>query len=126
MKKQFLTLVLVLCSMLFLKGQSYYVDTDATGANNGSSWNDAYVSLQDALAVAGWQDTIWVAEGTYYPDEGSGQTNNDRTSTFAITNQKLVVAGGFVGTETSFDQRDWINNKTILSGDLDQDGTNFN
>lgn len=125
MKKQFLTLVLVLCSMLFLKGQ-IYVDTDATGANNGSSWDDAYVSLQDALAVAGWQDTIWVAEGTYYPDEGSGQTNNDRTSTFSITNQKVVVAGGFVGTETSLDQRDWMNNETILSGDLDQDGTTAN
>ena len=26
-----------------------YVDAGATGANNGSSWDDAYIDLQDAL-----------------------------------------------------------------------------
>ena len=29
-----------------------YVDADAVGANDGSSWTDAFIHLQDALAVA--------------------------------------------------------------------------
>ena len=45
-----------------------YVDDDATGANNGLSWEDAFTSLQDALAVAMYGDEIRVAQGTYRPN----------------------------------------------------------
>ncbi|NIP28838.1 MAG: hypothetical protein GWN67_19575, partial [Phycisphaerae bacterium] len=46
----------------------FYVDDDATGANNGSSWDDAFNYLQDAVAVARYGDKILVAQGTYKPD----------------------------------------------------------
>jgi hypothetical protein len=62
----------------------------------GCSWGNAYVSLQDALAVAGSGDEIWVATGTYYPDEGMRQVNNDRNSTFRISDG-VSVYGGFLG-----------------------------
>lgn len=101
-----------------------YVNPAATGLDTGLSWADAYPTLQDALAVPlcpGGQ--IWVAAGTYYPDEGNGQTNNNRDATFQLRN-KVAIYGGFNGTETSLDQRNWQTNTTILSGDLDQnDGT---
>ncbi len=99
-----------------------YVDQDATGANNGSSWTDAFNRLEDALFAATQSETItqqlWVAEGTYVP-------GTDRSSTFQLVDG-VAVYGGFAGFETSLDQRDPVANVTILSGDLaDNDGSNF-
>lgn len=98
-----------------------YVDDDATsGANNGSSWADAYVYLQDALldaATNGVTSQIWVAAGTYKPDEGGGQTLGDRTATFQLQSG-LAIYGGFAGFETTLDERSADSNATVLSGDL--------
>jgi len=44
-----------------------YVDDDSPGANDGSSWADAYNDLQDALAFAYSGDEIRVAQGIYTP-----------------------------------------------------------
>lgn len=99
-----------------------YVDKDATGNNDGTSWSNAYSKLQDALLTAcscSVITQIWVADGTYYPDEGTAQTNNLRTSSFQLCNNKAVY-GGFNGTETTLSQRDWVANVTTLSGDIDQ------
>ncbi|MEW6076645.1 MAG: choice-of-anchor U domain-containing protein [Thermodesulfobacteriota bacterium] len=108
----------------------YYVDADATGNNDGLSWGNAFLTLQDALVIAVPGDQIWAAAGTYYPDEGAGQTDGARSSSFDIPSD-VEVYGGFGGTngagggilETGLDQRDWRNNITILSGDLNQDDT---
>lgn len=89
---------------------------------DGSSWANAYRNLQDALAVAGCTGSgitqIWVAASTYYPDEGGGQTNDDRSASFVMQNN-LAIYGGFSGTETQLSQRDIAANATILSGDID-------
>jgi len=96
-----------------------YVNASATsGAGTGLSWTDAYTTLQDALAVATSGDKIWVAAGVYYPDEGGGMTNNNRSSTFTMLNG-VGVYGGFAGGEVSLSQRDWDGNSTVLSGDID-------
>ncbi|MEL6911169.1 MAG: Calx-beta domain-containing protein [Cyanobacteria bacterium J06598_4] len=93
-----------------------YVDADATdGEETGESWGDAYTDLQDALAAAGASDQIWVAEGTYVPT-----TTVDREISFVINNG-VKVYGGFLGNETTLDQRDIENNETILSGNIGAD-----
>src|SRR5574341_1313206 len=100
-----------------------YVDADSTGNNDGSSWADAFTSLQDALAGAAPGYEIWVAEGVYYPDEGAGQTNGDRAATFQLRDG-VAIYGGFAGTETLLSQRDPAAHVTILSGDIGQDDLN--
>jgi hypothetical protein len=49
-------------------GGTIYVDSDTPGANNGTSWADAYNFLQNALIAAVSGDTIQVAQGIYTPD----------------------------------------------------------
>lgn len=53
--------------------QTIYVDIDANGLNDGSSWENAYTFLQDAftyLKSSGEQVEIRVAQGTYKPNQG--------------------------------------------------------
>ncbi len=103
-----------------------YVDVTATGANDGSSWPDAYASLQDGLAAAApLGGEIWVAAGRYTPDVGLAQTRGDRSATFNMVSG-VALYGGFVGGETERSQRNPSAGSTILSGDLSgNDGPGF-
>ncbi|MFZ6050997.1 right-handed parallel beta-helix repeat-containing protein [Halocola ammonii] len=90
-----------------------YVDMDATGNNDGKSWEDAYTSLFQALNNACHYSEVWVAEGTYLPDDTP--FNPNRNLSFVIQ-PGVEVYGGFDGTETSIVARDFENNTTTLSG----------
>lgn len=94
-----------------------YVDADATGNDNGSTWENAYIHLQDALRNAEGDEEIWVAEGTYFPDWDGEQTTGDREDSFQLKS-RVGLYGGFSGGETSRDQRDWSENETVLSGEI--------
>jgi predicted outer membrane repeat protein len=114
----------VLLALVFIaeaQAQRVYVDYSASGANDGSSWSDSFVSLQDALAEAaasgGAITELWIAQGTYRPDDGAAQTPGDTAATFQLLNG-VVLYGGFASWETSRDQRNWIMNATILTGDI--------
>lgn len=82
------------------------------GAGDGSDWSQP-ASLQGALATSTCTD-IWVAQGTYTPDGGSG----DRNAHFAIT-RELRLIGGFAGYETSIEERASSDpTLTVLSGEI--------
>lgn len=100
-----------------------YVDHAATGAGDGTSWSDAYVSLQDALANASFGDEIWVTSGKHKPtyqadtSDPTNTTADARDATFWIP-RGVQLYGGFAGTETSISQRSASFTHTILSGDI--------
>jgi hypothetical protein len=89
-----------------------YVKHDATGANSGASWTDAFTSLQSAITSADPGDEIWVAQGVYRPTTGT-----DRTVSFLLQ-EAISLYGGFAGAESTLAQRDWGLHPTVLSGDI--------
>jgi hypothetical protein len=92
-----------------VQAQVVYVKAGAQG--NGSSWANATGDLLQALEYANAGTEVWVAAGTYVPNK------QDRRAYFEVFDG-VKLYGGFAGTETSVSQRDWVQNKTILSGEI--------
>ena len=104
-------------------GPVLFVDCDATGLGNGSSWENAFTDLKAALDTAAVYflevEEIWVAEGTYMPTGGT-----DRSATFLLPRAHLAFYGGFDGTESELSERNPTENITVLSGDIGVSGSN--
>lgn len=97
----------------FLPAQTiFHVDQNATGNASGSSWAHAFPLLQQALALAQNGDEIWVAAGVYKPTH-----TTDRHAHYDLPSG-VAVYGGFSGSETLREQRDWAAHPSILSGDI--------
>ena len=90
-----------------------YAAPTAQGTGDCSNWYNV-CTLQDALTKANSGDEIWVKRGVHKPTTVS----SDRTASFSLKND-VAIYGGFIGTETDRDQRDWKTNVTVLSGDID-------
>jgi|GEM_PF-1956626 len=120
--KKTLILCLFLLLIVSVNAQVIYVKANATGSGNGTSWANAYTSLQPALAAATSGKQIWVAKGTYKPTVGT-----DRAASFQMKSG-VKIYGGFTGTETSISLRTNYGvggvNETILSGDIGTAGIN--
>ncbi len=101
-----------------------FVDDDALPGGDGLSWETAYTDLQDALDQTIDDPAfteVWVAQGTYAPDRGTG----DREMSFRIL-ANVRVYGGFAGNEKELEERDPVRNLTTLTGDLNgDDGPDF-
>ncbi|MHC4427310.1 MAG: choice-of-anchor Q domain-containing protein, partial [Planctomycetota bacterium] len=107
-------------------GITIYVDDNAPGSDNGQSWHDAFLFLQDALDYARSPftdvDTILVAQGTYRPDQGIPRP--DRTDAFELIDG-VSLMGGYAGEQDDEEILPDTYNvdafATILSGDIDDD-----
>lgn len=112
----------IVCKPVLAK--TIFVDHAAVGNDDGSSWTDAFIDLQDALAASEANDEIWSTAGIYRPDQVGG----NRTSSFQLPDA-VGMYGGFTGSEGSLDERIWNQNVTIFSGNLnanDQEGGDEN
>ncbi len=120
-------LVVILCVCTATAAPSaeriIYVDAAAVGANDGSSWEDACVFLQDALTAASGTATpveIQVAQGIYRPDQGADPAPAE-AATFQLLNG-VALRGGYAGlTGADPDARDVERYASVLSGPIDPD-----
>ena len=98
-----------------------YVDANAPGGNTGTSWENAYNYLQDALDTAQNCDCneVRVAQGIYEPDRKFIRPNGteNRMATFQLVNGATIY-GGFPAGGGELEDRKPVVYETILSGDL--------
>lgn len=116
MKVLFTLIFSVFISLCMSSQNILYVDSAATGLNDGTTWTNAYIDLQIALEAAQPGEQIWVGRGTYVPTK---DTNNNVAISYNrvfLMRNGVRIYGGFKGNETSLQQRKWRLNKTILSG----------
>jgi hypothetical protein len=108
-------------------GKIIYVDEIASGANDGSSWDDAYNFLQDALADANESEKpvdIRLAQGSYSPDQDTlnQEGTADREATFQLING-VALKGGYAGLGTTDpNTRDVVLFETALVGEIRSTG----
>ncbi|MFC1738233.1 choice-of-anchor Q domain-containing protein [Planctomycetota bacterium] len=108
-------------------GNEIYVDASAPPGGDGLFWATAHKYLADGLARANHGDTIFVAEGTYRPDEDTAEPTGTglRTDTFSLING-VAIYGGFPTGGGDLTDRDPNRYPSILSGDLNEDdGVDF-
>ncbi|MCB1325662.1 MAG: hypothetical protein KDK35_10565 [Leptospiraceae bacterium] len=103
-------------------GEHLYVNAAAASGGDGLTWNTAYNDLQTALGALPSGYEVWIAAGVYRPHDTPGTAATNRGRTFSIANGTKLY-GGFNGSEGRRCDRDPSTNRTILSGDIDQNDT---
>lgn len=84
------------------------VKPDGNDANNGSDWDNALRSVQEAinrLAERGQGGEVWVKTGTYQPSVYMSGESTDRSAAF-VMKDGVSVYGGFEGNEETRAERD--------------------
>ncbi len=110
----------LLCTPAALAGTVIYADAGlTTGLNDGSSWDNAFqgsLGLRDALAVAVAGDDVYVAQGTYLPNDNAMRGVSFRLET------DIGIYGSFLGGESGPAERPPFGTAdSILSADLNGD-----
>jgi len=84
-----------------------YLKTDGSDINSGTSWADAFATIQKAIDSASDDDQIWVMEGTY-----------SLTAQIYINNTVVHLFGGFPDdiADPRWGDRNWGINETIVDG----------
>ena len=103
-----------------------YVDAEAAGKGDGTSWDDAYAqyALQKAIDNAPAGAEIWMATGDYYYSTDGTIGGKTPFGNFHIKGKELKIYGGFPNkkdrkgkTITKADRKP-LEKRTVLSGDL--------
>jgi len=105
----------------------WYVDRDnAAGPWDGTTWQKAFRTIQEGIDVAfvAGGGEVWVAEGMY--GEARTAPNSDESGVLTgalVMKQGVDLYGGFAGTETSREQRDWETHVTTIDGSTARAGS---
>jgi hypothetical protein len=83
-------------------GSTLHVQPDGSDAADGMAWDRAMQTVGRALEQAAAGDEIWVAAGTYA----------ERLK----AKPGVALYGGFQGSETTREQRDWTQHFSVLDG----------
>jgi streptogramin lyase len=93
----------LLCHSIAFAGV-WYVRGDVGISGTGTKWSHALKTIQEAIDAASTGDEIWIKKGTYLL---SSQLNVDKA---------VGIYGGFDGSETQREERDWATNVTTIDG----------
>ncbi len=118
-----LAVLMFLVNSFHAEASTYYVTQNGGGTKNGTSWTNAYGEAQfiTALQNAPSGSEFWVASGAYRPTEA---VNRDISF---VLKSGVALYGGFDGSETTRNARNWESNVTVLTGDLQKnDSTDTN
>lgn len=110
------TMVAFSCVVASTQAQ-IFVNYNAQGSNDGTSWENAFTSLNTALEQSLQGDQLWITAGMYVPTGSTPETSH------FVVNKAIELYGGFAGTESKLEDRNWEANPTILSGDINGDDT---
>lgn len=80
----------------------FYITPGGCGEQTGTDWNNAFDLTTENLKKGSAGDEFWVKAGTY-------------TNAIVVASE-LQLYGGFCGTETEREQRDWAANQTVIKG----------
>ncbi|MDR2920883.1 MAG: hypothetical protein LBV72_16175 [Tannerella sp.] len=99
---------IVMDLLVISQNNGYFVDQNVSGGlHNGSNWQNAFLTVQEALELAYHGDYVWVAKGEYSPVADD---------TYLINYDSVSIYGGFGAWETNLNERDFAANPTILNG----------
>ncbi len=70
----------------YIKGDKWYVDGELAGSGDGTTWEKAFLTINEAIAVAGDGDMVTVAPHQYVED-----------ATIAITQDSLKLLAAEIG-----------------------------
>jgi predicted outer membrane repeat protein len=127
--KRYLLLIVSMGLTIQILAQVRFVTTAGTGDLSGSSWANSSNDLQSMINASAMGEQVWVAAGVYKPnriehDFGTIMVPN-RYIAFKLKDA-VELYGGFTGNETLITQRNFAANKTILSGDIDNNDVVLN
>jgi hypothetical protein len=94
-------------NQVLAQSKTVFVNAAATGANDGTSWLDAFTDLWDGLQASNSGDSIFVANGVYTINAGGS---------FSVRSG-VKIFGSFQGTESSLSERNlFAGDTSILRG----------
>jgi len=99
-----LFLIVTLSFSYTTAGAVWYVNGDLGTSGGGTNWNTAFLTIQEAINAASEGDEIWIKKGTY------------PLCTQITVDTAVDIYGGFAGSETQRDERDWSTNVTTIDG----------